>query len=282
MKKSKTERIFFTVVFIIFVVYSIAILYLFAFAFNSSLIENGRAFIKDSVSIVTKPNFGNYLIALKELKVNKIDFLGMLLNSLIYSVGTTGLGIMSSTFLAYAVSKYDFKLKKFLYSLALFVMIIPIYGALPAQYRFFTQLKLINSWAYLISTAGAFGFNFIIIHSFFESVSSDYMEAAFIDGAGHFTVLFSIMFPMALPSITAIVVTSFVGCWNDYQTPLLFLPRLATLSSGLWVYENKIQYSANAPVYFAGTLISIIPVLLLFLIFQNTIMEKVYAGGLKG
>lgn len=282
MKKSGIEKILFIVVFLIFTIYAISILYLFAFALNSSLIKNGREFINDSVSIAIKPNFKNYWFALQELKVNKVDFLGMLINSIIYSVGTTVLGILSSTFLAYAVAKYDFKFRKFLYNLALFVMIIPIYGALPAQYRFFDQIHFINSWSYLISTAGAFGFNFIVIHSFFESVSSDYMEAAFIDGAGHFTVLFAIMLPMALPSITAIIITSFVGCWNDYQTPLLFLPRLATLSSGLWVYENKIQYSANAPVYFAGALISIVPVLLLFLIFQNTIMEKVYAGGLKG
>ena len=105
MKKSGIEKILFIVVFLIFTIYAISILYLFAFALNSSLIKNGREFINDSVSIAIKPNFKNYWFALQELKVNKVDFLGMLINSIIYSVGTTVLGILSSTFLAYSVAK---------------------------------------------------------------------------------------------------------------------------------------------------------------------------------
>ncbi len=282
IKRPVSEKIIFGCVFVLFAVYALCLIFPFLFAINASLMKNGRTFIKDMTAIVTDPYFSNYKKAILDLDVGNISFLMMLVNSIIYAAGSTFFGIMSSTFLAYAVSKYDFKLKKFFYTLALFVMIIPIYGALPAQYRFLKRINFINSWAYLISTASGFNFNFLIIYAFFASVSKEYMEAAFIDGAGHFKVLFSIMLPMALPSIMAIVITGFVGAWNDYMTPLLYLNKMYTLSSGLWMYEKRMQYIANQPVYFAGVIVSLIPILVLFVVFQNTIMEKVHIGGLKG
>ncbi len=282
IKRSLSGKIVFAVVFIIFVLYAICLIFPFLFAINASLIKDGRTFMADMTAIAVNPFFINYKKAIVDLGVGNISFFMMFVNSLIFAGGSTFLGIMSSTFLAYAVSKYDFKLKKFLYALALFVMIIPIYGSLPAQYRFLKQINFVNSWAYLISTASGFNFNFLIIYAFFSGVSKEYMEAAFIDGAGHFRVLFKIMLPMALPSIMAIVITGFVGSWNDYLTPLLYLNKMYTLSSGLWMYEKRMQYIANQPVYFAGVVISLIPILVLFIVFQNTIMEKVHIGGLKG
>jgi len=282
LKLTKGEKAIYIAVFVIFVLYSLYIVLPLAFCFNGSLKASGAEFMKNMISIPKKPKFENYWTALNTLELNRNSFFEMTLNSVLFAGGTTFFGIMSSTFLAYAISKYDFKLKNFLYSLALFVMIIPIYGSLPANYRLLKQLNFTNSWLYLISTAGGFGFNFIVIHSFFEGVSREYSEAAFIDGAGHFRVFFQIMLPMALPSITAIVITAFIGSWNAYMTPLLYLGKMPTLSSGLWAYNERMKYTANQPVYFAGVLISLIPIVVLFLAFQNTIMQKVYAGGLKG
>ncbi len=282
MKKTKSEKIVFGIVFGIFVLYAVYLVIPFVFALNSSLRESGEAFNLDMVKLAVPPYFDNYIKAFNELKVGKIGFMEMVFNSVFYATGATFMSIMSSTFLAYAVSKYDFKLKNFLYSLALFVMIIPIYGSMPATYRLLKNLNFIDSWGYLFSCCGAFGFNFIVIYSFFQSISKDYSEAAFIDGAGHVRVLFQIMLPMAIPSIMAIVITSFIGNWNDYMTPLLYFKSMPTLSSGLWRYEQESRYNANEPVFLAGVVISLIPVVTLFIAFQNTIMQKVYAGGLKG
>ena len=281
-RRTRSEKIVYAIVFVIFVIYSAYLLLPFAFCFNASLKENGRAFIANMISIASPPHFKNYITAFSALKIGKISYFGMLMNSVIYSTGCTLMGIFSSSLLAYAIARYDFKLKKFLYALALFVMMIPIYGSLPASYKLLSDLGFINSWFYLLSTANGFGFNFLIIYSFFQGISREYSEAATIDGAGHFRVMFTIMFPMAIPSVMAIVTTSFIGFWNDYSTPLLFLNKMYTLSSGLWMYERNMEYTANHPIYFAGVLISLIPIIVFFLCFQNTIMEKVYAGGLKG
>ena len=283
MKKTKTEKIVFTIVFCIFIVYSAYILFFLLLALNCALKQKGSDVLQFAEKISFPPRFRNFYDALWVLKVRKIGFFDLIINSVIYTCGTTFLGIMSSTFLAYAVSRYEFKLKGFLYALALFVMTIPIYGSAPAYYKLIKWLKWDNTWFYLLSTAGGFGFNFIIIHSFFEGVSKEYAEAAFMDGAGHFRVFFQIMLPMAIPSIMAVVITTFIGNWNDYMTPLLYLKDKATLSSGLYVFkEIMVQGGNKEHIYYAGLLISLIPVLVLFISFQNTIMEKVYAGGLKG
>lgn len=293
MKKTLGEKITFIVVFVIFVAYAIYLLFPFAFAINSSLRSGGfdvdgfpttpsREFMDNMLIFAWPPNFNNYIEAFSELKVGKIGFVEMLINSVVYAGGATFMGIMSSTFLAYAVSRYNFKIKNFLYGLALFTMIIPIYGSAPANYRLLTQLGLTNNWGYLLCTAGGFGFNFLIIYSFFQAISKEYMEAAFIDGATHYGVFFKIMLPMAIPSITAIVITAFIGAWNDYMTPLLYFKKLSTLSAGLYLYKNESMYAANDVAYLAGVIISMIPVVVIFIAFQNTVMEKVYAGGLKG
>lgn len=283
MKKTKAEKIVFKIVFCLFIAYTAYILFPLLFAFNSALKAEGGHVLKYAEKLSIPPHFENFVDALEGLKVGKTTFFMMVFNSIIYTCGTTFLGIMSSTFLAYAVSRYEFKLKGFLYALALFVMTIPIYGSAPAYYKLIKWLQWDNTWLYLLSTAGAFGFNFIVIHSFFEGVSKEYSEAAFMDGAGHFHVFFKIMLPMAIPSIMAVVITTFIGSWNDYMTPLLYLKKMPTLASGLYVYKVQTAgYQASDHLYFAGVLISLIPVFILFVSFQNTIMEKVYAGGLKG
>lgn len=283
IKSSKTERIVFGIVIFLFLVYAIYILYPFGFIINSSLKENGRAFVNDSVSIAWPMYFSNYIKAFKELTIENNSFFRMILNSLWYAFGNTFLSILSSTLVAYVVSKYNFKGRNFIYSLVLVVMMIPIYGAMPARYRLMSQLNWLNSPLYIISSANGFDFAFLVIYAFFKNVSWNYAEAAFIDGASHFQVFLKIMVPLVIPSVTAIFVTNFIGNWNAYDGPLLYLPKMPTLSAGLFAYNLKMQHGGgNVPVYFAGVTLSLIPIVTIFLAFQNTIMTKVYTGGLKG
>ncbi len=280
--KTTGERIVFIVVGIIFFLYAILLLYPLFFAFIASLKENGRAYINDSASIPWPMYFGNYIKAFGELEVENNNFFQMLFNTIWFAAGCTLCDIFSSSIVAYCVCRYKFKLRNFFYGLSVFIMIIPIYGALPSTYRILSLLGFIDSRLYPLCAINGFGFSFIILYSYYKGVSWSYAEAAFMDGASHYTVFFKIMQPMALPSITAIAIMSFVNMWNDYSGPLLFLPNLPTLASGLVLYEKEMQYQANQPVYFAGALLSVIPVITIFITFQNTIMSNVYAGGLKG
>ena len=282
IKKSKTEKIIFGVVFALFFVYSLALLYPLFFTFTASLIKNGRIYERNPMAISIPPYFSNYLKAIEELEIRSTGFVGMFLNSVWWAFGADFLGILSSSMMAYIVSRYKFKGKMLLYNMVIIVMIMPLYGTASAKYRLLQSLNCLDSPAYLVSAAWAFGFEFMIIYAFFKALPWSYSEAAFIDGAGHFYVFFRIMMPLALPSVSAVFVVNFIGMWNDYSTPLLYFPNMPTLASGLWQYERQMQYQANQPVYYAGALLSMLPLFAIFIIFQNSIMQKVYMGGLKG
>lgn len=279
---SRTTKIVRAVVVAIFILYAVALMFPYLYALDISFMKNGREFVNDPVHIPWPFHFSNYAKAFRELEVNGNNYFQMLFNSLWYSTLTPLVGLISSTCTGYVVCRYDFRGKKFLYNMVLVTMMIPIMGTLTAQYRLYYKLHLVNSPLILLTSAGGFGSTFLYVYSFFKSVPRDYAEAAFIDGAGHFEVFIKIMVPMIMPMQLAFFVMGFVGCWNDYQAPLLWLSELPTISYGIYEYEGIADYSANQPVYFAGIVISMLPVLILFAVFQNAIMNNVSIGGLKG
>ena len=281
-KKAPTRKIIFTVVFILFVLYAAGLLCPLLYGFSISLKENGRAFMRDPVKITWPFYFRNYAEAFKSLKLGETNFFMMIFNSLWYAAGSTFFTLVASTCVAYVVSKYKFRGRNFIYSAALVIMMIPIYGNLPAQYKLYNTLHFIDSPLLLITAFSGFGVYFIYIHAFFKSLSWSFAEAAFIDGAGNLKVFLSIMVPMLLPSLSALAIMNFVSVWNDYSGPLIWLPNMPPLASGLYTYEFDMRYTANQPVYFAGVTLSILPALAIFVAFQNTIMSNVYTGGLKG
>ncbi len=286
-RTSLAQRIILTVIFVVFVVYSLTLLYPFLWAILNSLKTN-REFFKSPFSIPDDWVFKNWVTAFTEIKVYgssvlvQTDLIGMFFNSLWLSVGGSLLAVAVSTMTAYIVSKYEFRGRGLIYSIAIFIMIIPIVGNLPATYKLYSQLGIRNTPLILLAYMGGFGFNFIILYGFFKNVSWSYAEAAFIDGAGNLKVFLNIMIPQALPCITSLFIIQLIGVWNDYMTPLLFLPDYATLSTGIFVFGQRMTNESNFPVYFAGILISTIPILVCFICFSETIMSNTVAGGLKG
>ena len=92
-----------------------------------------------------------------------------------------------------------------------------------------------------------------------------------------------IMLPQAMPVIGSLGIVAFINMWNDYNTPIVFLESYPTLSSGLYLYQDAtMQHSVDIPLLFAGVLMSVIPVVTLFCVFQKSIMNLSFGGGLKG
>jgi len=280
--RSNSEKIVRGVVLVIFTIYALMIALTYLYALDISFMENGRVFIKNPVHIPWPLHFKNYVSTFQQLEVKGNNYFQMLFNSIWYSTLSPALGIMVSACTGYVVCKYNFRGKKLIYNLVLLVMMIPVMGSFTAQYKLYTKLNLVNSPLILITSASGFGGTFLYVYSFFKTVSWNYAEAAFIDGAGPFTVFYKIMLPMVMPMLLAFFVMGFVGAWNDVQGPLTWLEELPTLSYGIYAYEQMAKYFANQPIYFSGVILSIIPVVILFILFQNAIMNNVSIGGLKG
>lgn len=207
-------------------------------------------------------------------------------NSLILCLTCPTASIVATTCAAYALAKFDFRGKKVLYYMHILPMLIAITGSTSTLYMFFNKLQIYDTFFAMIwSNAGGTGMNFLLVYSLFRGVSRTYMEAAEIDGASDFTVFVKIMAPQAIGIIGTLWMLGFIGCWNEYAAYQIFLPSHPTVSTRLVFIESNITqglYASHYPEFFAAIMISIIPVVAIFLAFQEQIMQISLGGGIKG
>ena len=292
-KRSKSEKIVYAIVFAIFCLYAISLILPFLFVISNSL-KDGWEYFYDSLDRTTfhlpdKAHFENYLLAFTEMqapnsKGESIFLPQMFFNSIWYTVFYVGAGVFASSITAYIVAKYRFAGRNIIDGIAIFSMTIPVIGTTAAMLKLQSILRIDNMplLPLLIGFSG-FGFNFLVLRGFFANLPWSYAESVFVDGGGHLTVFFKIMLPQAIPCILTLFLMSFITTWNDYQTLLLYMPDYPTLASGLYRIELSIlRDTEKYPMYYAGLMISMVPVVVLFAVFSDTIMSNFTVGGLKG
>ncbi len=288
-KRRKSVNVYksvtFAIVFVIFAIYAATVIYALFWLLSNSLKTvaewDANKFNLPKEFIKGNP-IANYVTAWQELNIDGVGIPGMMMTSVWYSVGGSFIAAWFCCMTAYVISKYNFIGKKAIYAVAIFQMILPIVGNLPATYKMYNDLQITNSPLLLIVNAGGLGGNFLILYAAFQGVSNSYMDAARIDGAGQYSVFFRIMLPQVFPAMFAIMLIGFIGTWNDYMGPLLYLPDYPTLATGLMVFEKEMVYDVNMPVFFAGSMLLIIPTLVIFAAFSDKILTSVSMGGLKG
>ena len=206
----------------------------------------------------------------------------LFLNSILYAVGCTVFSVMCRVVTAYVVAKYTFPGRKVLYTISIVTMILPIVGSMPSMIRVLNDLGLYDTLAGTILMNGGFqGLYFLLFYSAFVGVSDTYLEAARIDGAGHFRVMGQIVMPLVTPTIIAIMVMQFISFWNGYEQPMVYMPNTPTISYGLYRLQQRKGYS-ETPRQLAGAVMACIPILIVFIIFRNKIMNNMSIGGIKG
>lgn len=214
---------------------------------------------------------------------NEETVLEMIGWSVLVTVCGTIINVFLSAVVAYTISKYKFPGRNLIYGVAIFAMVVPIVGTLPAQVNMMEILHLDDSFfGVMFLYSGCFGFNFIMLYSAFNSVSMSYAEAANLDGASRFKTFFKIMLPMAKGPIVACCILQAITLWNDYSTPYLFMPSHYTLAVGLYELQSEFIGNGNYPMLFSSVIIGLIPVLIIYACFQKKIIENTNAGGLKG
>lgn len=282
IKRGKGERVFMGIMFVLFTLYALSVILPFLWILMNSLKSNDEFFV-DRNAFPVNLQFKNYGEAFTAINYNGTNLAGMFFNSIFLTVENSIAAVVFPLMAAYVVAKYPYKICKFLYGLALVVQVLPTIGALPVEYQLVYNLGINDNLFFIwLLAAGAFTFNFLILYAGFRSISWTYAESAMIDGAGHYTVFFKIMLPQAKPFITAVFITTFISQWNNYTTPFLYLDKRPTLALGLYEFQQKQLYATNMPPLFAGIILSIIPIGVLFCAMQKTIMENTVAGGIKG
>ena len=286
VKGNTKQNILFGIVFVFFCLYALSMILSFGLLVLNSLenkimyeIKLGKPF-----SFPKKLVFDNYEFAFDGLEYRGTTFFGLVFNSVWYTAIATICPLFSNACVAYAVSKYEFKLKNVYYSVIIFAMTIPILGTTGALMQLFSDLNLYNKGP-LLNICTSFvpgGMSFLVLYAFFKNVSWEYAEAVLIDGGGHFTVFFRIMMPMAIPAVGALALINGISSWNSYMDVLLYNPDWPTVASGLYGLSRTLPRLGNTPAYYAALVISMLPLLTVFIIFSDKVMANFTVGGLKG
>ena len=282
-KGSNEERITIIIALIVFVAEAILCIFPALWSFNNAL-KTGEEFFADSMALPKNWLFSNFITAFKNFVVRDFGYVDMLINSLWMVFMKVFMSVVSSALLAYALAKFRFPGSNFLYWLVIFSQTVPIIGSGAAGLKLMRDLNMINNPSTIwLSWAGGFDFAFIIFYGTFKGISQTYTDAARMDGANNFVVLFRVVLPQAIAAIVAIAITESIGVWNDYSTPMLFLRDYPNLAYGLYLFDAEANYIENSkPTFFAAALISCIPVIVLYASNMKLIMTNVTAGGLKG
>ncbi|MBM7551519.1 carbohydrate ABC transporter permease [Thalassobacillus pellis] len=192
--------------------------------------------------------------------------------------------VFSNSFVAYGFAKVKFRFKNVLFALVLATMMIPGFVTMIPQYIVFSKLGWLNTYLPLI-VPSLFGSAFFIflLRQFFLTIPNELIEAAKIDGANHFYIWWKIAVPLAKPAIATVAIFSFNGAWNDFLGPLLYVndESLYSLQIGLQVFKGEISTQWN--YLMAGSLMVLLPVIVLFFIFQRYFIEGMnITSGSKG
>ena len=279
--RTKQEKIVLGLVSAFFILYSFTLIYPFVWALFTSL----KTQIEYKNNIFGFPKnviFDNIIKALNTKDGTGTNLMGMFINSVWSSFLCTLCGTLTATMTAYAVTKYRFPGSKLFLPVAIILQTLPLVGTMPAMFAMVKSLGMYNNpFLFWIAWCSGFGFSFVVLCGYFRSISWDYAEAAFIDGASHYNVLFDIMIPLAFPAIFSLFLVGFINSWNDYYTMYLYLPKFPTLAVGIYRWKEISEQNGGTPVYMAALIVSVIPVLILYACFQKTIMSASLGGGIK-
>ncbi len=295
MEKKKIKgsaRVFKGISFAVLAVYSALIVLILFWTFISS-IKHRLDFNLNSLGFPNTKKFGihfeNYLDALKVLQTKRVNgedvlFPELLWNALFYSGAASFLNLFISMLVAYCCIKFTNSVTKVFYVMAMVCLTMPTVGTMASTLEVMRVLGLYDNMfgMFVMKTSYATTY-FLIFCGIFQGVPNDYAEAAKIDGAGNWSIFFRIMLPMVTSTMFACFLMLFIGYWNDYSTPHIYMPSVPVLSYALFEVSTYPRSAlATPPVRLASAALVALPTVILFSCFRSRIMENMSLGGLKG
>lgn len=214
----------------------------------------------------------------------KAGFGELLVNTLLYTVGGALIYALMPALTAYLCAKYPYKLSAIIVVVYTLMMCMPIVGSTPFELTFLRNTGLYDNIIgnYIQKMTGS-GMYFFVYLAYFKGTSETYREAAQIDGASQIRIMTTIYFPLAIKIIATVFLIQFVALWNDYQTPLLYLPTHPTLAYAVYYvsYEAFEPALYHTPPRIAGLMLLAVPIVILFAIFKDKLMGDISLGGIK-
>ncbi|PZP32006.1 MAG: sugar ABC transporter permease [Roseateles depolymerans] len=202
-------------------------------------------------------------------------------NSLGLAVASTLLSVSFNTLAGYAFAKLRFRHRERIFGLLIAALVIPGQVAMLPLFLMLKSLGLVNTWMGVLIPGMAGIFGIFLVRQYAQGVPDELMEAARLDGAGEWRIFWSIVLPVLKPVLVTLAVFAFLGSWNDFMWPLIVLTdgELHTLPVALAALSR--EHVQDSELMMAGAVITVLPVLLLFIALQRYYMQGLLMGGMK-
>lgn len=231
-------------------------------------------------TLPTSFNFDNYISAWTTASIGTY-----FVNTVIVVGCALAIVMLLGSMCAYYLARYEFKGSKVIYYLMLAGLTFPIFLAVVPLFQTLRGFGLLNTFPGLIITYVAFALPFTVffLYAFFRTLPQEIAEAAMIDGAGPWRIFFTIMLPMAKPGLASVAIFNFLGLWNQFLLPIALNTNTANyvLSQGMASFASQAGYAVNFGALFAAVVITVLPVLVTYIIFQRQLQGSVQTGMLK-
>lgn len=273
MKKKLPKIIIYTFLIVLAISTILPLLYMFMVTFmtNEEYSLNMFAFPKSF-------NLDNYKYVLSEF-----DFIKYTMNSTIVSLTAVAASLLITSMAGYSIAKLNFTGKKLFILLLLSGMFMPGQVLMLPVYQTLIKLNMVNSFFGLIIfyVATSIPFTVFMIVANLKSMPNEILESAKIDGAGSWRIYYHIILPLLKPTLATVAILNFIGYWNELLYALVFLqnPEMRTVTVAIVSLVNK--FASNPPLLYAGLMLSALPVIVIYFVFQKQITKGISSGAVK-
>ncbi|MEE0134507.1 MAG: carbohydrate ABC transporter permease [Blautia stercoris] len=211
-----------------------------------------------------------------------IPFGTVYMNTIISTVVTTIVQIAFCSMAGYAFGRIDFPFKNAIFVLILSVLMVPGQIFLIPQYQIIQKMGLLDTIPALFMPNLFSAFGTFLLRQFFMSLPKELEEAAIVDGCGRFRIFGQIMLPLVKPGIVALAIFTIKFAWNDFMWPLIVNTSMEKMTLGPALSTLQGQYTTEYPMQMAGAVLAVVPLIVIFFLFQKQFIEGVAQSGIKG
>ncbi|HIS54437.1 TPA: carbohydrate ABC transporter permease [Candidatus Galligastranaerophilus gallistercoris] len=269
-----------------FILISVCLFCLLPFLWLTSTALKGNLeniFLYPPVFIPKYPTLDNFKKVLELVPILKY-----VLNSFVVAFFTVILNLIFSSLAAYPLARMNFKGKNFVFFLILTTLAVPFQAIMLPVYIIILKLNLIdsvsdfNGYLGLILPFCVNAFGIFLLRQAFMVIPKEIEEQALIDGCNSFQIFYKILLPLIKPSLSLLAIFTFVGCWGEFLWPSIVLTKQSLFTLPVGINELQGAFSANYRLIAAGSIISIIPILLFFIVLQKYFIKGSSEGAVKG
>lgn len=259
-------------------VFCLSYLFPFLWLFYNSL-KDRKQFALDILSLPVRATWENYQSIFSDNR-----FYMALRNSLFNTAVSMLAALVFSFVVAYFLSRYRFRGRNAIYTFFILGLLIPIHALLIPIYIQFNRFSMLNKGFSLLIPYITFALprDIYLFDGYMKGIPRSIEEAAFVDGANRNQIMTRVMFPICMPIVGTIMILDFLGMWNEFPFALVLVDSTELKTIPIWLTNYQSQYTSNVPIRLTTMLISVAPLIVMYLFFSERMMKGMVAGAVKG